>query len=404
VAAVLLVFAPAWAVWSMKARGGYVTGFALTGLSWWLLAQMHHDQHRQLAKSVLLGVCAALAYFAQPVWTLTLAPFYALIVWRRRRVSDVLGMLLGLVPTAVLLALVAARQYETWSPPVFDEPAGLAALSSIPARVWASLSGAFYYYQRLPVGFVTGISSTLWFAAVLLALLLLLRSPRRRAARGVMRAVGIALLLLLATSLGVSIKWYAFRYLLPLSGLATVSLAWVLAEGVRPIRRTAPLAALAIVLFIGSGLFSFRELKSLSYAGSIPTPEVTNTKALDSLIAGLLENNIRHVYSTEDTLQWTLMFMSGEQIKARWQRPHDRIPGLPAEVDRAFLTGKRTALIGRIERIEQVGAYLTEHGYPGLEVYRIHNRYFVILDPPLAVIQLLEYELSPLVTAHSPFP
>ena len=123
------------------------------------------------------------------------------------------------------------------------------------------------------------------------------------AARGVIRAVALALLLLLATNLCVSIKWYAFRYLLPLSGLAVISLAWVLSEGARTPRRTAPLSALVIVLFIGSGLLSFRELKNLSYAGSIPTADATNTEAFDSLVKGLLDNDIHHVYSTEDTLQ-----------------------------------------------------------------------------------------------------
>lgn len=402
VAAVLLVFAPAWAVWSMKARGGYITGFALTGLSWWLLALMHHDKRRQFIKAILLGVCMALAYFAQPVWALALAPFYLLLVWRRRRVADVVGILLGLVPTAALLAIVAARQSAIWSPPVFEEPAGLAALSSISARAWVHLSGACYYYESLPAGFFTCVSATMWFAAVLLGILLLLRPPRRLAARGVVMAVAVALLLLLATNFGVSIKWYAFRYLLPLSGLAVVSLAWVLGEGVRPARRTAPLSALVLVLFIGSGLFSFRDLRNLSHAGSIPTPEVTNREALDSLITGLLNNDMRHVYSTEDTLQWTLMFMSGERIKARWQRLHDRMPGLPTEVDHALFSGQRVALIGRRERMEQVGVFLAENGYPHLEVYVIHNRYFVVPDPPVAVLRLLRYELSALPSGEAP--
>ena len=394
-AALLLVFAPAWAVWSMKARGGYVTGFALTGISWWLLALMHHDKHRQLTKTILLGICIALAYFAQPAWALTLGPFYVLLIWRRRRASDVVGTSLGLVPTAVLLAIVAARQKAIWAPPVFDEPAGLTALTSIPMRVWGHLSGAFYYYERLPAGAVTGVCAALWCAAVVAVIVLFIRPPGRRTARGIIRAAAIALVLLLATNLGVSIKWYAFRYLLPLSGLAVIGLAYVLGEGIRTNRRTAPLAALVIVLFIGGGLFSFRELKNLSYAGSVPTEEVTNTEALDSLVKGLLDNNIHHVYSTEDTLQWTLMFMSHEQIKARWQRRHDRMPGVPTEVDRALLTGEPTALIGRPERMEQLGAYLAQQGYPGLDVYVIHNRYFVMPYPPVAVIQLLGYELSP---------
>ena len=87
------------------------------------------------------------------------------------------------------------------------------------------------------------------------------------------------------------------------------------------------------------------------------------------------------------------MLISHEQIKAGWQRPHDRILEVPAEVDRVIFTGQHTTLIGRTERMEQLGGFLAAQGYPGLEVYVIHQRYFVIPNPPIPVLQLL-YELS----------
>jgi hypothetical protein len=62
----VLLLSPAWAVWSMKARGGYITSFTAAAALLWLLVQ---DRERQaIARWVMAGALSFVIYLAQPLW------------------------------------------------------------------------------------------------------------------------------------------------------------------------------------------------------------------------------------------------------------------------------------------------------------------------------------------------
>ncbi|HEX7136567.1 MAG TPA: hypothetical protein VF219_01900, partial [Vicinamibacterales bacterium] len=64
--AALLVLNPAWAVWSLRNGGGYLTSFAGTAILMWLLAQA--PERDSWIRWVVAGALTALIYLAQPLW------------------------------------------------------------------------------------------------------------------------------------------------------------------------------------------------------------------------------------------------------------------------------------------------------------------------------------------------
>ncbi|HEY3244994.1 MAG TPA: hypothetical protein VGM03_16760, partial [Phycisphaerae bacterium] len=77
IAGVVLLFCPAWAEWSMKARGGYITAFVVAHLCIWLIARMHMDAHVRWTWGTVVGACLAVIAFAQPFWLIGVLPFLA---------------------------------------------------------------------------------------------------------------------------------------------------------------------------------------------------------------------------------------------------------------------------------------------------------------------------------------
>ena len=62
----VLLLNPAWAVWSMKAGGGYITSFTATAVLLWLLMQ---DRERQtVVRWLIAGALTSVIYLAQPLW------------------------------------------------------------------------------------------------------------------------------------------------------------------------------------------------------------------------------------------------------------------------------------------------------------------------------------------------
>ena len=68
----VLILSPTWLVWSMKARGGYLTSFFFVSLVLFLLVQFHRKG--SLPAWIGVGISIALIYEAQPIWLPCLLP------------------------------------------------------------------------------------------------------------------------------------------------------------------------------------------------------------------------------------------------------------------------------------------------------------------------------------------
>src|SRR5690606_39670750 len=80
-AVALIVFCPAWGLWSTKARGGYVTAFLLTGVLLHLVTRARARPAGSTASRVALGACAGLLLSSRPLWLLCLAPLRGLAAY-----------------------------------------------------------------------------------------------------------------------------------------------------------------------------------------------------------------------------------------------------------------------------------------------------------------------------------
>lgn len=111
----LLAVHPAWALWALKARGGYLTAFCLSNLSLWLLLRPHN----RTIIYPLTGLLICLVFQSQPLWLVGLLPLalYALLRaagWRRRL------LLTGLPFAACMLAFHFYKlSYSGYSPKPF---------------------------------------------------------------------------------------------------------------------------------------------------------------------------------------------------------------------------------------------------------------------------------------------
>ena len=75
----LFILSPTWLVWSLKARGGYLTSFFFASLIVFLLVTLRDKNN--LAKWLLVGVSVALVYESQPIWLPCLVPIVFFFLW-----------------------------------------------------------------------------------------------------------------------------------------------------------------------------------------------------------------------------------------------------------------------------------------------------------------------------------
>lgn len=103
IVAIAFVVNPAWAVWAMKARGGYTTSFLLFPVVLYLLFGKGDPG---TLRWILIGVFTVLIANSQPLWIPGLTPFivYKLVMQRSPRalLFAVLGALIVFIPITIL--------------------------------------------------------------------------------------------------------------------------------------------------------------------------------------------------------------------------------------------------------------------------------------------------------------
>jgi hypothetical protein len=389
VAAVLFITCPAWMNWSMKARGGYLTSFVLAHLVIWWIAGIVHDGRATRARLAGIGAALALTWLGQPLWLPGLAPFVLLLRGRTPRRGAVVN---AVAAAAAVLILIrpAGEGPAYWSPDLFDDPNPLAAVRRWPQLVAIHLSGMYYYDVPLSTGLAERTTSAVWIALTAAAMALPFAFGGSPVSRAAAAATGLSLLFPLLVTPGAQM----YRYLLPVTGFATMSLAIELGTLVRTRGARRGVAGAVVSVAALAGLCAAPEFGRVSFAtlpGSGLVPESVSTPAL---IAELDRRGIRHIYTLEPTLQWKIMFESGERIRARWSDSEDRVPAFPRAVDDALHAGDRIALIGRAAEVSLVTALLRRSGLADLEVFTVAGTHFVVVDPPAAFLRALGFELN----------
>jgi hypothetical protein len=290
----------------------------------------------------------------------------------------------------LLLVRLAGERSGYWSPGLFEALDPALAARGWPWLVAVHLGGMYYYDVALPPGAAVKAASAMWIALVAAAVVL----PFTRRGSSISRAAAVATALSLAFPLLVGAGSQMFRYLLPVTGFAALSLATELGALVHAGGRGRLVAAGAVAAAVITGAWAAPEFSRVSFStlpGSNPVPESISTPAL---LAELDRRSIRHVYTFEPTLQWKIMFASGERILARWRDPADRYPAFPRAVDEALRAGQRTALIGRAAELGLLQELLRRAGLTEVEVFTVADTHFVVVDPPPPFLRALGFELN----------
>jgi hypothetical protein len=371
---------PVWIIWSLKARGGYMTAFALFGVLLWLLVRGPLSWRGWLG----VGLVQGLLFLAQPLWLVMSLPLLGLGVRTdppANRVRAWLAPLVALAAAALstlLMRVAFAPTHPSWNPRVF-EGFELARLISFPIELYRMFTGFFYLRwiqpAPAPVAAAALLAALLFFAGLAGLLLEFVRTRKRS-------ALVVALALLLTILPTVLLQTQVPRYLLQSSVLLFVALAaWI---GIRGIHFTGHLRFAALLAVAAIGLASLN-MRSLRYHPTAVTDAETD---LLGLIRTLQSNDVKGVYSVSGLLHWQILFYGQEEIPARFIYL-DRRPEYLADVNAARGTGARTALVGTIPG---TGATDLLNSQFRDRVVRVGERFFVVYDPPDAMLQAFGFE------------
>jgi hypothetical protein len=333
----LIVLGPGWAVWSMKARGGYLTAFAATAMLIWLLAGRQRLTTRNW---VAAGVLIALAYVAQPLWVPGAIPFVLVALLSPRSWRSVGAFAAGAAGVLLLAAVAAASTTGDWNgTPIFGNEHPLHSISEIAQQIYVTMTGAYYlWFTRTPPGTAT-VALALFWSATLPALLViqLYRVATRRFASWshVLFASLCATLLFEFITLGARDARYMLPLLAPLVMLAGFEWTDLIAPHRGPLRATAALTAILLV----AGAVSVAEFRRFSFLWTNGAASMSESARLKAVASYLKAKDISHVYAMNGLLESELTFYTDEQVIARWTDPLDRHPAYPREVDRALAHG-----------------------------------------------------------------
>lgn len=331
VIALLLVTSPAWAVWSMKARGGYLTAFLLSSLITWLV--LHRDWHRRGRVQLLAGFLTVMVAEAQILWLPGLIPLVAYAWYRAGRRVLLIAYAVGALGACGLFsALRAWTTFDFWPHPHLQWQTHYgAALLATPLRIYQHFGGAYYLHHVLDAPLAARMFAAGATLVVLLSMGYWGSVVRVCERRGLMLALGVSLLTAIAPTM--TLNHYAPRYLLPLSGACLMLLCVFCAK-----TRNSRGPAVGVIAFILIGAVSQVQFRHFQFQpGGEP--------AIRALIDRLERAQISAVFSHDPLLQWQVMFYSNERIAARFLFRDDRYAPYVQRVNTALNDGGRVAEI-----------------------------------------------------------
>jgi hypothetical protein len=388
----VFLLTPAWAVWSMKARGGYLTAFTATAALLWLLVQ---DRERETpVRWLVAGALTFLIYLAQPLWLPAVLPFLIVVLLSRR------SLLCTVSYFAVPMVMVLLVRTSSGAL-VIGNPDVLGSLPALGRQIYVSLTGTYYLARILDPDQVTEIVAVLWCCVLPTALLLQLY--RLLTGRYCLwsHLLFISACATLASELLV-LKARDARYLLPFSGLLIMLAGVELLDLVdrRLVSKRMAYGLTLAVLLLGSA--SMGEFRDFTYLWRNAPTSLSENERLQQVIAYLEAEHVSHVFSMNGLLDTQLIFYSDEKIVSRWAMGRDRYPPYVEAVDLALDDGAPVAVVGYTNTSGAPGCWdipICTGGIEGLvknpeSIVTIDGRYFVYLRPTRELLEQLEFRFQ----------
>lgn len=353
----LLIFLPSWAIWSMKARGGYLTAFTLLSLYTYLA--LNNKLNKSLIVMLSSGFLIVIIYYSQALWLAGLLPIVIYQLSKLKRTRLIISFLSGVAMGIVVFFLLKLSASNFWAPSVFKFSSfSIESFSFLPQLIFNHLTGHYSYTDISEPVFIIKLTAFtftfLIFTTLSTAVFLLFRKSNINPWFYV-----FCFSVLLTIGYTLFIDRRSPRYLMPISVYSLFAI-YFLADHLK--KQIAVNAILIIMILLGSvSIYHFKNYKYESKA------------ELLELINELKTRNIHYVYSEQGLLQWQIMFYSNENIIARYKSSIDRYPEYIEKVDDAFRNNNTTvALTGFIDP--------NETSYSEDRII-VNNSFFIILNP-----------------------
>ena len=326
---VCFILFPSWMVWSMKARGGYVTAFTFFSAGVYFLLKIKSDK---LIFFVNAFIFIAL-YQAQPLWLAGFIPISLYVFLNNKRSLFLKSkyFILGFSLSSFIFFLMKIKVAHFTKPPIFNlSNISFENIKLVPKLIFDNLNGNYYYRSSLETLFFSG--SILVVIFLVFIMYYAINTIKN------IKAMELKHALLLAFIGTVSyvfiLKADSPRYLLPLSQLGFLFIYFNINNSILLKIKEKVIISLFIVLGITSSL----EFKNYKFENRVEDN-------FNHLIVALKKQKISHVYFKHGLLQWQVMFYSSREIKGRSFSKFDRFPELITEIDSTLINAKKNVAI-----------------------------------------------------------
>jgi hypothetical protein len=328
----VFVFCPAWAVWSLKARGGYLTAFSLCSMANYLL--LHKNAPKNALTWAFLGVLTTVIYQAQPLWLVGLLPILGYILYQQKTKRIVLAFATGVLATIVTFIFIKTGLPNFWNPQLIAFR--FSHIGSIYTNVQQTFTGSHVYEYVKPafvVRIVAHIFAFLTFSGLIIGFIFLLKKEK---VNPLFYLFGLAVFLSICYKIGINDA--SPRYLLPLSGWVSLFFyAFIENTSFQKVYNT---ALYMLLVLCGVSLYTFSKMDY----------EFTPKAVVLHTIQQIENQHTPYVFCKGSALQWSLIFYSNERITARYTAPTDRYPLYVKAVNKALQTAPNTtALVGFLD-------------------------------------------------------
>lgn len=317
--AFLLLTFPPWILYAGMTRGGYVQGYLLLGLLFYLLSENSLDWKRTL----LLGVVGGAMIESQKI---LLAPFLVLFfvdIWDRSNRIRIFGWAAIAAVSTILLLKMFNFYYNGWGQPnlyfvwkLFWEYFGFNFSKIVP------IYGSFYFYNaffEIPTWWKLGLTLCL----LLLVVLLFMQLKKWPAWKTLLFGTGILLTYCFTGVFGV----YAPRYLLGLY------LALLVVVFYHPVNRWTWILLLGMALLQTIGIGAGSKLRREWYPNNM-----NQMQALEELHQYATNKGVKALFFTDNLGQWSWNYLYGDEIPACAFRRKERMMRFTREAYRVHDT------------------------------------------------------------------
>ncbi len=381
----LFVLNPAWSIWSMKARGGYVSAFLFFSIIFWVASNKKLLQRN--ISWLFLGVLSLLTYSAQPLWLAGIIPVLFKPWWKTPKKWATMGLYILGAALVYLLISLAPSQESWWQPTIISKELNFQFLLSLPTNLYTHFSGFYFFKEVYEAPIMIKVVTLISLSLALIGIGTFIYRYAKKKQTPWSNVFFASLVLTFGLLLLVKETRYSPRYMLPISALLFLWLGmefkrFFINQKIWTIRIS---AVLIILSFISS--FSFKDYSNMP---DFLSREGNEKRHLMKLIRQLKNNNIHHAVTTRGMQQWIIMFYSEEDVICRYLKLNDRYPPYVQNVNTALKSNLPVAVVGYygVFRGLQANPQIVPH------IANVKNKYFYFPYANQPLLSQMQYEFD----------